>query len=94
MKPVIPDLSTYEVGGLMLLFAAWLVLLALKRQNPRLGRWMPWVVVGLATALVGTYMWIPAAFALLGGTIVTAALILGSHAAIKGLGKEPPDKPI
>lgn len=92
MIPSIPDLSVYEVAGLGLFIATWLVLQALKKGTPWLRQRLPWVVVVLAALYVGTYRWMPEMFLLLAGTMLTAAGILGGDAMIKRLTEKPPDR--
>lgn len=81
--PTLPDLTAYGAGGLTLIVACYVVLQALKRSRRRLAAHMPLLVIALAAALVASLMWAPVVFRFLAGTIVTAALVIGSHGVMK-----------
>lgn len=94
LQALLVAVSQTGIGELMLPVAIWLVLQALKRVTPGLGKRMPWVVVTLALVLVVAYRWVPELFLVLAGTMLLAALVLGSHAVIRKMTetKDPPDK--
>jgi hypothetical protein len=90
----LPDLTTYGGGGLTLIVALYVVLQSLKRSHPRIAAHMPDIILAVAAVLIATVMWAPKAFVLLAGTLITAALVLGSHAVMKNMAQKPPDKPV
>ena len=92
MTPIIPDLSAFEVGGITLVLACWLVLQAVKKQAPWISTRLPLIVIALAGALTGAFMFAPLVFSWLAGTLATSALILGGHALIKQMAQKPPGK--
>lgn len=93
MQLNLPDLAQYGGGGLSLLVAVYIVLQSLKRRHTYLARWMPEITLGLSAALVAALMWAPRVFALLAGTIVTAAIIFSAHGTMKNVAKPPEGGP-